>query len=294
VNVQAKESFQAANEIKGEYRYSSAYYLGTLSEGKDAERLFLEASESEEWKMRAAVYLSQTYLSLGEYEKLEKWNTPLLNQDKTVENYDLHIYTAEANYRQKKYRPAIRLYSTGIALGARKPDSETLFKLGHSYYEVGEKQNAIEQLKKSGLNETKTGQASAFQLGRIYTELGQFANAQHAYEIAGASNHDPSIQEDAKFLAAKISIKLEQYGQAIQKLEGFIKEYPASPRLNEANELLSSAYLNTSNFDLVINHFEKSGSTSPVLKKNYQKVTLIKGMQSFSVRQIASSINFLH
>lgn len=293
VNTQAKESFQAANELKGDYKYSSAYYLGTLSEGKDAERLFLEASESEEWKMRAAVYLSQTYLSLGEYEKLEKWNTPLLNQDKTVENYDLHIYTAEANYRQKKYRPAIRLYSTGIALGARKPDSETLFKLGHSYYEVGEKQNAIEQLKKSGLNETKTGQASAFQLGRIYTELGQFANAQHAYEIAGASNHDPAIQEEAKFLAAKISIKLEQYGQAIQKLEGFIKDYPSSPRLNEANELLSSAYLNTSNFDLVINHFEKSGSTSPVLKKNYQKVTLIKGMQSFSDRQIASAINYL-
>ena len=293
VNVQAKESFKAANDLKGEYRYSSAYYLGTLSEGREAETLFLEASESEEWKMRAAVYLSQTYLSLGEYEKLEKWNSPLLNQQKTVENYDLHIYTAEANYRQKKYRPAARLYSAGIALGARKPDSETLFKLGHSYYEVGEKQNAIEQLKKSGLNETKTGQASAFQLGRIYTELGQYANAQHAYEIAGASAHDVGIQEEAKFLAAKTSIKLEQYGQAIQKLEGFVKEFPGSSRLNEANELLSSAYLNTSNFDLVINHYEKSGSNSQVLRKNYQRVTLIKGMQSFSDRQIATAINYL-
>jgi TolA-binding protein len=290
---QAKEAFKGANELKGDYKYSSAYYLGTLSEGKEAETLFLEASESDEWKMRAAVYLSQTYLSLSEYEKLEKWNTPLLNQDKTVENYDLHIYTAEANYRQKKYGPAVRLYSTGIALGARKPDSETLFKLGHSYYEIGEKQNAIDQLKKSGLNETATGQASAFQLGRIYTELGQFANALHAYEIAGSSAHDKAIQEEAKFLAAKISIRLEQYGQAIQKLEGFIKEFPASKRLNEANELLSSAYLNTSNFDLVIAHFEKSGSASTVLRKNYQKVTLIKGMQSFSDRQIAAAITYL-
>jgi len=239
------------------------------------------------------VYLSQLYLNAGEYEKLQKWNEPLLTQEKTNDNYDLHIYTGEAYYRQKNYRPAVRFFSAGIALGARKPDAETLFKLGHSYYETGEKQKAIDQLKLSGLNETATGQASAFQLGTIYTEMGQYANALHAYEIAGSSAHDKAITEEAQFLAGKLSVRLEQYSQAITKLEAFIKIYPQSARMSEANELLSTAYLNTSNYDLVISHFERSTVKSEQLKKNYQKVTLIKGMQLFSDRQVQAAIGLL-
>ena len=294
ITQQGVESLNKANSFKGEYKYVSAYYLGVMSDGFEAEEWFLEASESDEWKIKSAVYLSQIYLSSGEFEKLINQNRPLLSSVRTTENHELHFYSGEANYRLGKYRQAVRVYQDGLTLNIKKPTAETLFKLGHAYYETGEKDKAIEQLKKSGLNESPTGQASAFQLGKIYTEQGKYTFALHAFEISGASNYDLTMKEESRFLASKINIQLEQFGEAIEQLENFISEYSTSTRLNEANELLSIAYLNTSNYDLVINHFEKSNSSSSVLRRNYQKVTLLKAKQAFSDRRVSEAVIYFN
>ncbi len=290
---QGLTSLESAYAVGGEYQSRAAYYLGVYSEGDTAEQWLLKASEDTEWQLKSAIYLSQIYLRAGEYKKLQGVTEPLLSDEKSLENTDLHFYTAESYYQEQSYRSAARYFDKGIELGARKPDAETLFKLGHAYYEIGEKEKAIDQLKKSGLNESATGQASAFQLGKIYTELGQFTSALHAYEIAGSSDHDLRITEESQFLAGKTSVQLAQYDQAIVKLESFLREFPASDKTDEANDLLSNAYLSTSNYDLIINHFEKISSPSLVLKKNYQQVTLVKGMQSFSDRQIAEALGYL-
>ena len=294
ITQQGIESLKTANEFDGEYKFVSAYYLGIMSEGAEAEQWFLKAWQSKEWKIRSAVYLSQIYLSSGEYDKLINQNQLLLSPAITTENHELHFYSGEANYRLEKYRQAARVYQDGLALNVKKPTAETLFKLGHAYYEIGEKDKAIEQLKKSGLNESPTGQASAFQLGKIYTEQGKYTFALHAFEISGTSDHDLTVKEESRFLAAKINIQLEQFGDAIEQLENFARDYPASSRLNEANELLSTAYLNTSNYDLVIDHFEKSNSTNVVLRQNYQKVTLLKGKQAFSDRQTSKAVIYFN
>lgn len=293
VAEQGIESLKLANGFGGEYTHVSAYYLGVMSKNPEAEQWFLKASQSNEWKIKSAVYLSQIYLTSGEYDKLINQNHLLLSSDKTKENHELYFYTGEAYYQQKKYRQAVRYFQDGIALKVKPPTAETLFKVGHSFYEMGEKDMAVEQLKKSGLNESPTGQASAFQLGKIYTEQGKYMFALHAFEISGASEHDSAVKEESKFMAAKINIQLEQFSKAIEQLERFTSEYSTSSRLNETNELLSTAYLNTSNYDLVIAHFERSNSTNPVLRQNYQKVTLLKGMQAFSDRQISEAMTYL-
>lgn len=293
ITSQGIASMKEANALGGEYKHASAYYLGVMSEGAEVEQWFLQAAQDEKWKIKSAVYLSQIYLNSQEYEKLQQFNEPVLNGARTMDNRDLHFYTAESYYQQSKYRQAVRFYSDGLGLNVGKPDAETLFKIGHSYYEVGDKQQAVEQLKKSGLNETKVGQASAFQLAKIYTELGQYSSALHAYEVAGASDHDLAIQEEARFLAGKISIQLEQFSQAIPLLESFISDFSTSKRSGEADELLSEAYLNSSNYDLVIEHFEKINSSNPKVKKNYQQVTLLKGMQSFSDRKVEEASGYL-
>lgn len=296
INVvdQGLTSLQSAYNVGGDYQSRAAYYLGVYSDTDQAEEWLLKASEDPEWQLKSAVYLSQIYLNSEEYDKLQEVNEPLLSNEKTQENTDLHFYTAESYYQEASYRSAARIYDQGIALGTRKPDSETLFKLGHSYYEIGEKEKAIDQLKKSGLNESATGQASAFQLGKIYTELGQYTSALHAYEIAASSDHNKTIQEESQFLAGKTSVQLAQFDQAIVKLESFLQDFPTSDKNREANDLLSNAYLSTSNYDLIINHFEKINSPSLVLRKNYQQVTLVKGMQSFSDRQIQEALGYFN
>ena len=137
VSTQGIESLKSANEYGGEYKHISAYYLGVMSEGSEAEQWFLEASQSNEWKINSAVYLSQIYIANEEYNKLIDQNLPLLSIDKSKENHELHFYTGEAYYQQAKYRQAVRYYQEGIALNFKKPTAETLFKLGHSYYEMG-------------------------------------------------------------------------------------------------------------------------------------------------------------
>jgi len=293
ITTRGIEAMKKSNEIGGEYKFMSAYYLGVMSEGSEAEQWFLEASQSDEWKIKSAVYLSQIYLKSEAYDKLVAQNQPLLSTERTKENHELHFYTAEAYYRQAEFRKASRYFQDGIELNVQKPAAETLFKLGHSYYEIGEKNQAVEQLKKSGLNESPTGQASAFQLGKIYTEQGKYPFALHAFEISGGSEHDLAVKEESQFLATKINVQLEQFSEAIEQLEKFISEYASSKRLNEANELLSTAYLNTSNYDLVIAHFERSNSSNTVLRQNYQKVTFLKGMQAFSDRQISAGVTYL-
>lgn len=291
--TQGVESLKKANEFGGDYQHMSAYYLGIHTEGEEAEEWFKQAAEDEKWASKSGLYLSQIYLRSKEYEKLQAFSGPLLNTNKTIENRDLHLYTAESYYQQGDYRKASRIYNDALALNVRRPDAETLFKMGHAFYEIGEKQKAIDQLKLSGLNETPTGQASAFQLAKIYTELGQFTNALHAYDIAGASDHDEKIKEEAQFQAGKVSVQTEQFDQAITKLESFLGNYPASNKNSEANDLLSTSYLNSSNYDLIIEHFEKLSSTTSLQKRNYQQVCLIKGTQAFSDRKVDEAVTYL-
>jgi TolA-binding protein len=293
----AEPKLKSASELGGKYAAPASYYLGTIQLQKkeyvEARASFGKSFASSEWKIKSAVFLAEIDLLEKRYADVTGRCEPLLTKEKTPENYALHVFAGEAYYRQGNYRQATRLYSEGIALGAKAPDAETLFKLGHAYYEIKETEKAIDQLKKSGLNETPTGQASAFQLGKIYLEQGQFQNALNAFKIAARSKHDAVIQEDAHFLSAKLHVRLEQYSQAIESLDEFLKNYPSSKYTSEANELLSTAYLNTSNYDLVIAHYEKSAVKNATLRRNYQQVTLIKGKHAFSDGQPQQAITFL-
>jgi len=290
---QGKTALKKAFELKGENQCAAAYYIGVHSEDEEAEKWFLIASEKPEWQVKSAVYLSKIYLNQQAYEKLIDLNLPLISADRTTDNYDLLIYTAEAYYLQEKYRAASRYFNEGLRLGVRTPTAETLFKLGHAYYQTGNAQKAIDALKKSGLNESPTGQASAFQLGKIYTEQNQLSYALNAFEIAASSDHDPAIQEEAWFLSGKINAQLGQFGLAIETLSDFTGKYPDSHHSKEAAELLSTAYLNSSNYDQVIVHFEKNQINSPIIKRNFQKVTYAKGLQAFSDRMVEEAKAYL-
>ena len=287
------EMLKKANEIDGDFKYSSAYYLGVMTDGAESETWFHQAAQSPVWAIKSGLYLSQIYLKSGEYEKLQVFNEPYLDGSNTQENLDLHLYTAESYYQQSNYREAMRVYEKALELNIKISDSEILFKMGHTFYETGKIQHAIDQLKRSGLNETPTGQASAFQLARIYTEQGKFTSALHAYEIAGASDHDLAIKEQAQFLAGKVSVQIGQFDQAIVQLEDFLSKFPSSKKNHEANDLLSTAYLNSSNYDLVIQHFESQTLTSRLQQQNYQQVCLIKGTQAFSDRKIEDAVIYL-
>ena len=84
---------------------------------------------------------------------------------------------------------------------------------------------------------------------------------------------------------------LEQTEKAIEAMNAFAADYPDSEHIGEINDLLSEAYLNTNNYNLAIEHVEKSGEVNRNLQGIYQKAAFMKGAELFNAENYEGAIS---
>jgi TolA-binding protein len=74
-----------------------------------------------------------------------------------------------------------------------------------------------------------------------------------AFEQAKNQKFDSEISENATFYVAKLYYEQGKFFESINSLKDFKKNFPDSKQSVEANELLSESYLNTSNYQELLN-----------------------------------------
>jgi len=279
------QNFSYVKAKKNSYQASAYYYCGyshyKLGKYKEALEDFQKANEFDIYKPYTPVMMMGAMYKLKLYGDMIALEKEVLTQQKNIKSADdFFILAAEAHFQQKDYHLAVKSFENS---GKQESFSgDTLYKYAYSLYKAEAYDHAIKNLKK--LNPTNVyGQYAAYYLGLCYLKKGNKAFAVNAFSQAAKLNYDEKeIKPYALFYAGKTSFDLRMFSDAINFLSEYVKKYPEHPFIQEANELLGDAFLNTSNYSDAIAYIESIKTLSKRLKETYQKVTFYKAMEHFN------------
>jgi TolA-binding protein len=135
-------------------------------------------------------------------------------------------------------------------------------------------------------------QLAYYHMADCYLKAGQKRQARGAFREASRMRFDEQITEDALFNFAKISYELsfDPYNEAIEAFEEYIDEHPNSPRVDEAYSFLLQVYLTTRDFGKALISLDRIKDKDEVLKKTYQKVAYLRGIELFNDQDYKNSV----
>src|SRR5690606_658799 len=236
----------------------SGYMAMQAGDFPKAVQNFKEAEKSNLYAPKIPYMLSALYYRQGDFTSLEDYATPILNTRKNLEKREeIYLLLAEASFENKNYVNAASYYDT-YAKGSKVAlTRDQRYKAGVAHYEVGDFQQASNYFKEVALVNDKLGQVSSYYLGHAYLKLNNFQYASTSFNAAYKSGQDPAIREEALYNYAKVNLQRGSFQDAVVALDQYLETYPGGTHVREAENLLSEALINTSNYLRAIEHIEK-------------------------------------
>lgn len=292
------EYFDLAKRESGEYQADANYYSGFLAYiDNQFDKAIVDlrkAEESEKYRYRVPIMITSSYFKQKRYGEVLAYADKFkdIDVERTRMDYLYQIYqmAGESAYAESRYEDALSFYGLYRQLAAQSITEQTLYRIAYSNFALGNAEPAIEDFKRVALKEDTLAQYASYYLGQLYVEQNNYVFATSAFDKAGKLPFNKEIQEEASFNLAKVNFESKKYSQAITSLDRFIREYPTSQYIPEANNLLSEAFLNTSDFTRAITFIERIQDKSPRVKAAYQKVTFYKGTEYFNSAQYTNAV----
>ncbi|MES2388613.1 MAG: tetratricopeptide repeat protein [Bacteroidota bacterium] len=173
------------------------------------------------------------------------------------------------------------------------------YRMAYSYFKAGEPDKAIEDFKlisagtdTAAARKDSLVQYSAYYLGMAYVQKDNKAFALPAFDIARKTGPNRSVQESAWFTYGKINFDLGRYNEAIDIFKTYAIRFSDAPNESESNDLLSEAYLNTSDYDQALTHIGNLKKRSPRVDAAYQRVAFMKGTRLYNENQFSEANSF--
>lgn len=292
------EYFDLAKKENSEYYADANYYSGFLAyldENYDKVLVDLKrAEESPKYQFRVPIMITSAYFKQRRYGEVLSYAGNF--KDITTESkrmdylYQIYQLAAESAFSQERYEEAIEFYDLYRQIAGQSITDGTLYRMGYSNFVLGNGEKAIEDFKRVALKEDTIAQLASYYLGQLYVEQENYLFASSAFDKASKLSYNTTIQEESAFNFAKVNFEAKKYSQAIVSLDRFIKQFPASSYIPEANNLLSEAFLNTSDFQRAIAFIERIENKTDRIKEAYQKVTFYKGTEYFNTGKYKTAI----
>lgn len=295
----AKPLFAIIKELPGnKYYLAGNYYYGLLAyNDKDydlALKSFERVHNEEAYKDIIPYYEAEINYFQGRYEQvLTLSNRYLKKKDKLFYDKEMHLLTGQTYFEQKKFKEALPFFEYYYD-NSEKIRKEELYELAYTYYRLEKWSKAVESFQPLSNTQDSLGQTSMYLLGDCYLKMGDKKGARNAFEICANMDYNPSQQEAASFLFAKLSYELGVEGLATRKLYDFIKVYPNSTFTPEAQKLLTGLFTKSSNyseaFAIMSDMAVKDNSTWEI----YQQVGLGRSIQLMQNNQNQSADSVLN
>jgi TolA-binding protein len=274
-------------ELKGDPKYgtASSYYHGfiafTQGEYNIALDDFKKVQGDNYFGKVVPFYITSIHFQRKEYREVIDYATPLLN-DRSIRYYpEINQLVGKAWFELGEYDKALPLLLY-YAESTRRMAKEDIFQLGYTQYKVGEYHEAIRNFEQLSRETDSLGQHALYLLGDSYLKTGDLRKARTAFNDAANLSHNAFVRENALFNYAKVSYELGFHNQAITATQTFIKDYPRSPNIQSARELLTDMFLGTRNFREAISTIESMEQKTPKINQAYQKVTYYYGVELYN------------
>ncbi|MDQ3395789.1 MAG: tetratricopeptide repeat protein, partial [Bacteroidota bacterium] len=283
----ALQRFNTVKRYENPYTPASNYYAGYIGfRNEDYDNALMDlkrAAQSETYASIVPSMIANIYYKQKRYDELLAYADGILKDSRNIKNSEeIFLLAAEAHYKNQNYAKAAEYLDAFIKGNPTKADPQVVYRLAYSQYATGQNEKAIDNFKAVALQEDTVGQFASYYLGALYLKENNKVFAVSAFDKARKIEHNKNLQEQAAFNFAKVQYDLGNHKEAIEAFIDFNKMFPKSTYSNEANDLLSDSYLNSSDYDLAIKHIESLNSKSENVKKIYQKVTLLKGTENFN------------
>lgn len=295
---EAAKYFDLSKRNESPYYADANFYSGYLAYAKaDYDKALVDFKRAEataKYKYKVPVMIVSCYYKQQRYGELTQYASAFKNvqvESRRVD-YLFQVYqlAAESYYQQSQWPEAVEYFGLYEQLAAQSATQEMLYRIGYANFMAGNKEAAIDNFKKVALNTDTLSQYASYYLGQLYVGDENFIFAVSAFNKAATLEFNKEIQEEAAFNLAKVNFESGKYSQAIIALDKFMKQYPTSDYVPEANNLISEAFLNTNDYARAITFIEKIPNKSDRIMEAYQKVTFYKGTEFYNAAKYFEAV----
>jgi TolA-binding protein len=295
--TQASKSFHEILNVESKYKTAANYYYAHVAYQNNnlntALESFKKLTDSESFGPIVPYYIVQIYYEQKNYDEVIKYAKTLEGRS-DVKNYaEIDRYVAESYYKKGDYKMALKMFET-FEKNYPRLSREDLYQLGFSNYQAGNYDKAKSYFEKVVNVKDKLQQTAYYNLADCFLKLNNKQSARNAFQFASKDSYDVAIQEESLYNYAKLSFELNYQPVAINSLNDFIKQFPTSKYIDEANEILAQLYITTKNYKDALVSLEKIKSKSPKANAAFQKVAYFRAIEFFNDRDYDKAIGLFN
>ena len=290
----AYELFNELKREKNKYQFPASYYAGYLNfENREYDRAFYDFTRAEKNAAYAPVIpslLVKVYYKQKRYDELIEYGLASLNNRDIRDKSEINLYLGEAYFQKNDFENASKYYNTYLSGKKGIADRDLLFRIAYVQMQSGEQSGAIESFKKVALKSDTLGFIASYYLGNLYIKTENKNYALSAYKVAKDNAYNEKLEEESLFQYAKLNLDVENFDEAINSINEYKSKYPGSDRVENIDEILTEAYLNSKNYDKALRHIESMKYRSTRINRAYQQIAFFKGTEFFNNGQFYQAV----
>ncbi|WP_201984925.1 tetratricopeptide repeat protein [Hymenobacter rubidus] len=273
----ARLLFDRNKQVQSQYKYASAYYAGYLGYRAGdyaAARADLSVAEQNDaYKPVVPAVITQIYYKEGNYDGLIGYANKALQNTPPPQNADeIQLLLGDAYYQKGQYKEAADNFDKYAAVHKGKIEPALQYKIGFANYKMGDFKGAIASLKNVAVRRDSLGQNAAYHLGLSYLQSNQKPQAVTAFEAARQSTFDKAIAENATLKLGQVQYEQGNLPEVINVLRDFRKKFPRSKNQATVDDLLSTSFLSSTDYNQALTYLEGLEDRSAKLDATYQRV----------------------
>ena len=283
---QAYEMFNELKREENKYQFPASYYSGYLNfEKGEYDRAFYDFTRAEKNAAYAPVIpsmLVKVYYKQKRYDELLSYGLASLNRKDVRDKPEINLYIGETYFQKKDFKTATKYYDAYLKNKKGNAERDLLFRIAYVQMQSDNPDEAIDNFKKVALKSDTLGYIASYYLGNLYVETENKNYALSAYKVAKDNSYDETLEEESLFQYAKLNLDLGQFDEAINSISEYKSKYPGSERVENIDEILTEAYLNSRNYDKALEHIEKMTYRTARINRAYQQIAFFKGTELFN------------
>jgi TolA-binding protein len=244
---------------------------------------FQELEKNSAFGSIAPFYITQIYYLQEKYDDVIAYAPKIMDTITGARAAETNKLLGSSYYRKGKYAEAIPYLNNYVKNTSNVSDYD-YYELGFAYYNTGNYESAASSFSKIANMKDTLSQNAAYHMGDCYLKMNKKVEARQSFDIASQYKFNPAIREDALYNYAQLcfELSLSPFNEAINAFSLYIKEYPNSPRQDEAYDFLIDAFLSTKNYQGAIQTIEKMPKRTPKIDAAYQRLTYFRGLEYFT------------
>lgn len=295
--TKASKSFHQILNVESKYKTAAIYYYAHVSYQNNnlntALEYFLKLEDSESFGPVVPYYIIQIYYEQEKYDEVIRYAKALEAKGDIRNRAEIDRYVAESYYKKGDYKKALSMFQS-FEKSYPRLSREDYYQLGYCHYRMGNYTSAIPYFEKVVNVKDALQQTTYFNLADCFLKSNNKQSARNAFQFASKETFSKNLQELSLFNYAKLSLELNFQPVAINALNDFLKLFPESKYVDEANELLAQLFITTRNYKDALVALDKIKDKSPKAKAAYQKVAYFRAIEFFNDRDYEKAIGLFN